>query len=193
MPPNDQEPRYRLVDANGNVVGSLFLNGNGDVAIQDESGTETAFTTDGISTPAVDADSVSTDDVTSNTNTDLEFQPSEDQSNLNEPLVGGTDRGSHGLGFGGKLVTADGSETVLKTVNNDFLLVSYRKQNGGQGSDLLHCSPESVSVINSEGIASFPTRDYACSEFDLSTSIADSNALYNFVITSLRIFPSTNY
>jgi len=60
MPPNDQEPRYRLVDANGNVVGSLFLNGNGDVAIQDESGTETAFTTDGISTPAVDTDSLST-------------------------------------------------------------------------------------------------------------------------------------
>lgn len=63
MPPNDQEPRYRLVDANGNVVGSLFLNGNGDVAIQDESGTETAFTTDGISTPAVDADSVKTSEL----------------------------------------------------------------------------------------------------------------------------------
>lgn len=43
MPPSDQEPRYRLVDSNGNVVGSLFADGNGNVEIQDQTGTSFVF------------------------------------------------------------------------------------------------------------------------------------------------------
>ena len=56
---NDQEPRYRLVDSNGNVVGSLFQNADGNVEIQDETGTGSVFGPDGIVTPAIDAGSVS--------------------------------------------------------------------------------------------------------------------------------------
>lgn len=64
MPPSDQEPRYRLVDSNGNVVGSLFVNASGNVEIQDETATGTVFGPNGIVTPAVDADSVTTDELT---------------------------------------------------------------------------------------------------------------------------------
>ena len=59
MPPNDTEPRYRLVDSNGNVVGSFFQNADGNVEIQDETGTGSVFGPDGIVTPAIDAESVS--------------------------------------------------------------------------------------------------------------------------------------
>ena len=55
---NDQEPRYRLVDSNGNVVGSLFQNADGNVEIQDETGTGSVFGPNGIVTPAIDASSV---------------------------------------------------------------------------------------------------------------------------------------
>ena len=58
---NDQEPRYRLVDSDGNVVGSLFQNADGNVEIQDETGTGSVFGPDGIVTPAIDAGSVSTE------------------------------------------------------------------------------------------------------------------------------------
>ena len=61
---NDQEPRYRLVDSNGNVVGSLFQNADGNVEIQDETGTGSVFGPNGIVTPAIDAESVSTDQQT---------------------------------------------------------------------------------------------------------------------------------
>ena len=43
MPPSDQEPRYQLVDSNDNVVGSFFGDGNGNVEIQDETGTSFVF------------------------------------------------------------------------------------------------------------------------------------------------------
>ena len=60
---NDQEPRYRLVDSNGNVVGSLFQNGDGNVEIQDETGTGSVFGPNGIVTPAIDAESVSAEEI----------------------------------------------------------------------------------------------------------------------------------
>jgi hypothetical protein len=60
MPPSDQEPRYRLVDSNGNVVGALWGDGNGNVKIADETDTQTTFGPDGISTPALEADGVDT-------------------------------------------------------------------------------------------------------------------------------------
>ena len=63
---NDQEPRYRLVDSNGNVVGSLFQNADGNVEIQDETGTGSVFGPDGIVTPAIDAGSVSTEQLNTN-------------------------------------------------------------------------------------------------------------------------------
>lgn len=60
MPPNDQPPRYQLIDpSTGDVVGSLFGDGEGNVVIADETDTQTQFTTDGIDTPAVNAASVS--------------------------------------------------------------------------------------------------------------------------------------
>jgi hypothetical protein len=45
MPPSDQEPRYRLVDGNGNVIGSLFQNSNGDIEIADQNDSSYVFTT----------------------------------------------------------------------------------------------------------------------------------------------------
>ena len=62
---NDQEPRYRLVDSNGNVVGSLFQNADGNVEIQDETGTGSVFGPDGIVTPAIDAESASVESLDS--------------------------------------------------------------------------------------------------------------------------------
>ena len=59
---NDQEPRYRLVDSNGNIVGSLFQNADGNVEIQDETGTGSVFGPDGIVTPAIDAESASVEE-----------------------------------------------------------------------------------------------------------------------------------
>ena len=61
---NVQEPRYRLVDSNGNVVGSLFQNADGNVEIQDETGTGSVFGPNGIVTPAIDASSVETEELT---------------------------------------------------------------------------------------------------------------------------------
>ena len=62
---SDQEPRYRLVDANGNIVGSLYGKPDGSVAIQEtDSGAdrEVALAPDGtFSAPSVETESVSTE------------------------------------------------------------------------------------------------------------------------------------
>ena len=61
---SDQEPRYRLVDDEGNIVGSLYGKPDGSVAIQEtDSGSdrEVALAPDGtFSAPSVETDSVST-------------------------------------------------------------------------------------------------------------------------------------
>jgi len=60
---NDTEPRYRLVDANGNVVGSLYAQGDGTLALQEgTSGSDNEITvaTDG----TFNAPSVSTGSAT---------------------------------------------------------------------------------------------------------------------------------
>lgn len=66
---SDQEPRYRLVDADGNIVGSLYGKADGSVAIQEtDSGAdrEVALAPDGtFSAPSVETESVSTDQLTS--------------------------------------------------------------------------------------------------------------------------------
>ena len=62
---SDQEPRYRLVDANGNIVGSLYGKPDGSVAIQEtDSGAdrEVTLAPDGtFSAPSVETESVSTE------------------------------------------------------------------------------------------------------------------------------------
>ena len=64
---SDQEPRYRLVDDEGNIVGSLYGKPDGSVAIQEtESGSdrEVALAPDGtFSAPSVETESVSTERV----------------------------------------------------------------------------------------------------------------------------------
>ena len=67
MPPSDQEPRYRLVDSNGNVVGSVFGDGNGNVEIQDETGTSYLFP----SSPSSGTDVARFQDLPSDTRTDV--------------------------------------------------------------------------------------------------------------------------
>jgi len=58
---NDTEPRYRLVDSNGNVVGSLFAEADGTLALQEgTSGSDNEITvaTDGtFNAPAVSTES----------------------------------------------------------------------------------------------------------------------------------------
>ena len=61
---SDQEPRYRLVDANDNIVGSLYGKPDGSIAIQEtDSGSdrEVTLAPDGtFSAPSVETDSVTT-------------------------------------------------------------------------------------------------------------------------------------
>ena len=67
---SDQEPRYRLVDANGNIVGSLYGKADGSIAIQETasgSDREVALAPDGtFSAPSGDFDSVSTESLATN-------------------------------------------------------------------------------------------------------------------------------
>ena len=62
---SDQEPRYRLVDDEGNIVGSLYGKADGSIAIQEtDSGAdrEVALAPDGtFSAPSVETESVSTE------------------------------------------------------------------------------------------------------------------------------------
>ena len=63
---SDQEPRYRLVDANGNIVGSLYGKPDGSVAIQETASgadREVTLAPDGtFSAPSVETESVTTED-----------------------------------------------------------------------------------------------------------------------------------
>ena len=65
---SDQEPRYRLVDANGNIVGSLYGKPDGSIAIQEtDSGSdrEVALAPDGtFSAPSVETPSLITEGAT---------------------------------------------------------------------------------------------------------------------------------
>ena len=65
---SDQEPRYRLVDANGNIVGSLYGKADGSVAIQEtDSGSDRevtlapdgTFSAPSVETPSLSAESAS--------------------------------------------------------------------------------------------------------------------------------------
>ena len=91
MPPNDQEPRYRLVDSNGNVVGSLFQNSAGNVEIQDETGTGSVFGPDGIVTPAIDAGSVSTESLNSSHLFAESFDGADQNARLDNAISAATD------------------------------------------------------------------------------------------------------
>ena len=96
---SDQEPRYRLVDANGNIVGSLYGKPDGSIAIQEtDSGSdrEVALAPDGtFSAPSVETPSLSAEDLESTnregwgepiyTESDIPDDP-EISFNLDEPL-----------------------------------------------------------------------------------------------------------
>ena len=104
---NDQEPRYRLVDSNGNVVGSLFQNADGNVEIQDETGTGSVFGPNGIVTPAIDAGSVSTENI----DTAREWQDVTSSRSLNTTETNNT--ASEIIVAMGLSVTADDTEINL--------------------------------------------------------------------------------
>ena len=112
MPVSDQEPRYRLVDSNGNVVGSLFQNADGNVEIQDETGTGSVFGPNGIVTPAIDAGSASVDDLNN-----IVFAESGVKS-INEALSE--------AGAGGVVVVKSGSYDEEVTMGeNEQTLIGY--------------------------------------------------------------------
>jgi len=84
MPVNDEEPRYQLVDSGGSVVGSLYVNNSGEIAIQEGTNqNEATFDSDGkFSVPALEADDISTApdgvvDELSNRDPDTEYQNTE--------------------------------------------------------------------------------------------------------------------
>ena len=75
---SDQEPRYRLVDSDGNIVGSLYGKADGSIAIQETASgadREVALAPDGtFSAPSVETESVSTEEL----NNIIFAQPNDD-------------------------------------------------------------------------------------------------------------------
>lgn len=64
MPVPDDEPQYWLRDSNGDVVGALYLDADGNPAIVDENGNEASLESDG----TWDVPAVSTDELSSKSN-----------------------------------------------------------------------------------------------------------------------------
>ena len=113
---SDQEPRYRLVDDDGNIVGSLYGKPDGSVAIQEtDSGAdrEVALAPDGtFSAPSVETESVSTeelsteleepDDISENRDFGTTYQNTEGHDIIwvvRMRTDGGTDDKVHGYGL----------------------------------------------------------------------------------------------
>jgi len=87
---NDTEPRYRLVDSNGNVVGSLFAEADGTLKLQEGtsgSDNEVSVATDGtFNAPAVSTDSLSLTPVLNNTATLSSGESIGSFGTINEPV-----------------------------------------------------------------------------------------------------------
>ena len=82
---SDQEPRYRLVDSDGNIVGSLYGKPDGSIAIQETASgadREVALAPDGtFSAPSGDFDSVNTETLQITDSSDVKAYP-DTQDNL---------------------------------------------------------------------------------------------------------------
>jgi len=159
MPPSDQEPRYQLVDSNGNVVGSLFGDGSGNVVIADETDTQTKFDANGISTPALEANQVSSD------------APTQFQSGNFIDLA--LDNGDL-IGIKVGTTSVDSSATVIQTLFfGGLVLVNGEDGNTNQFNEIVHIgfrqSPKVISTITRNSPAS---RTYSMNDSDLELSMS---------------------
>ena len=124
---SDQEPRYRLVDANGNIVGSLYGKADGSVAIQEtDSGSdrEVALAPDGtFSAPSVETDSVSTEELVTDGRTVLKFVEGIDAgSDTNQIQFDGL---SDGQSYGIFVSRYQGADNLLMTFNENVSTDQY--------------------------------------------------------------------
>lgn len=87
---SDSEPRYRLEDSNGNIVGSLFAEADGTLKLQEGTsgsdnelalGTDGTFTTDRIETGPFQQDSTAVIDLSDDTATSIST-PSAENNNV---------------------------------------------------------------------------------------------------------------
>ena len=92
---SDQEPRYRLVDSDGNIVGSLYGKPDGSVAIQETASgadREVALAPDGtFSAPSVETESVSTESLVDDRNYAGAFGGSDPDERLDNALSAASD------------------------------------------------------------------------------------------------------
>jgi hypothetical protein len=141
MPPNDQEPAYRLVDpSTGNIVGSFYENGSGDVEIQPFDGTQYKFA----QSPSDPVDVARLQDVDDNTIEVFESDGTFDATDIDTAyveVVGG--------GGGGGDNVDDGSSTIQ---------INSGGGGGGYASGAVDLSSEtSVSITVGAGGAANST------------------------------------
>ncbi|AFH21455.1 hypothetical protein OSG_eHP1_00125 [environmental Halophage eHP-1] len=168
MPPSDQEPRYRLVDSNDNVVGSLFGDGNGNVEIQDETGTSYLFT----SSPNSGSDVARFQDLPSDTRTDISDGGTtvvSDTSDINfVDNLTVTDDGDGTV----RIDAATGGTDTRTDVSDDGTLVVTDTEdiNFGSGLDVTDDGDTSVTV-DSTASGTGGTADTASVTGDGSTTV----------------------
>jgi len=170
MAPNDQAPRYQLVDpSTGDVVGSVFGDGNGNVEIQDETGTSYLFP----SNPSSGTDVARFQDLPSDTGTDIQrfdITALDDTESREIPLRvddtetlevyrwGAFDASDGTAPTGLDVELVDGSDTVqasANTVNNQSTstpVASFTNSSGSTSVFKLRVNNTTGSAINSPGV-----------------------------------------
>ena len=180
---SDQEPRYRLVDDNGNIVGSLYGKPDGSVAIQEtDSGAdrEVALAPDGtFSAPSVETESVSTEQLNSAEFADPNGKSIQDaindagqgghvivldgiyQENGIRPLSGQTVEGW------GEVVIDGGSSTVMSTTADGIRIKNLKAETGANRCFVV--SSGNCSLVNCWGLSSdIEAVRFAADAFDSS-------------------------
>ena len=148
---SDQEPRYRLVDSNGNIVGSLYGKADGSLAIQETtsgSDREVALAPDGtFSVPSVETESVNTE-VVNNTS---------DSVGTTAEIIRNEEDGAGARLSRQRTIGVGQTETEILNAVAGVLrghIVSVLGDEQGSDSrfsDLLHIGPEAeINVISSE-------------------------------------------
>lgn len=127
---NDTEPRYRLVDADGNVVGSLFAESDGTLKLQEGTSgndnevsvaTDGTFTAPSVSTDSatvanqVDAGSVSTEQIASNRYYSGGFDGSSPDARLTNALSAATN--------GDTIYLESASYTSNRTISKNLVII----------------------------------------------------------------------
>jgi hypothetical protein len=127
---NDQEPRYRLVDAGGNVVGSFFVDGSGNLVMQ-EATNNNEIVLDNTGTASVPG--VETDEIGDDGSGDVEFT---------SPVTVSGQTSDHHLTHITTLRPSSKTPTISHTFNDpietdklpaEMLVARYQAVNDGPG------------------------------------------------------------